>query len=212
MLPVPGRPNPLASLAALMPCGSASSASGLPRASAMIRSRTRSSSRPGTTVASRARASLTGEPFELQLRQARQLALIAGSRAAKTTASGSASSRRATNPSTCAEAPSSHWRLSTRHSSGCSATSARRPSVASPTRKRSGAAPAATPSATRRAFCRSRERVEAAEQRHAELMQSRERQLHLRLDAGDLRDPNSRRPVGGVAHQRGLAGRPPHRG
>ena len=46
-----GSPNPPASCAAESPRGSSSSASGLPRVSATIRSRTRSSSRPGMTVA-----------------------------------------------------------------------------------------------------------------------------------------------------------------
>ena len=58
----PGRPKPPASSAALMPRGSSSSASGLPCVSATIRSRTRSSIRPGMTVASRARASASPRP------------------------------------------------------------------------------------------------------------------------------------------------------
>ena len=42
-----------------------------------------------------------------------------------------------------------------------------------------------------RVLLRLRERVEAVEQRRAELMQPGERQLHLGLDAGDLQRPGS---------------------
>ena len=137
---------------------------------------------------------LVVEPVELQLGQARNAG--AGSRTANTIATGSASSRRATNPSTCAEASSSHCRSSTTHSSGCvSATSASSVSAARPTRKRSGAAPAVRPNATsQRLLLRRGQHVEAVEQRPAELVQPRERQLHLGLDARDLQRPGSRRP------------------
>ena len=57
-----GRPNPPASSAAVKPRGSSSKASGLPRVSATIRSRTRSSSRPGIAESSSARASLSLRP------------------------------------------------------------------------------------------------------------------------------------------------------
>jgi hypothetical protein len=150
----PGPPKPPASSAALMPRGSSSRASGLPRVSAMIRSRTRSSSRPGTTVASRARASSWPSPSSRSSGRSSVRRSSLGSRTPNTIAIGSASSRRATNPSTCPEAPSSHWKSSTRHSSGCSsATSANRLSVARATSKRSPASPDARPSATRRASC-----------------------------------------------------------
>ena len=43
------------------------------------------------------------------------------------------------------------------------------------------------------------------QQRRAQLVQPGVRQLHLRLDARDLRDPESGGPLGGVAQQRGLA-------
>ena len=65
-----------------------------------------------------------------------------GSRVANTSATDSASSRRATNASTCAEARSSHCASSTTHKRGCcSATSDSRLKTASPTRNRSGARP-----------------------------------------------------------------------
>ena len=50
-----------------------------------------------------------------------------------------------------------------------------------------------------------RERSEATEQRPAELVQAGERQLHLRLDAGDLDDPEPWSLVRGEAQQRRLA-------
>ena len=73
-----GRPNPPASSAGVNPRGSSSSASGLPRVSATIRSRTRSSSRPGTTESSSARASASLRPPTTSSGRPRQLLLVAG--------------------------------------------------------------------------------------------------------------------------------------
>ena len=56
-----------------------------------------------------------------------------------------------------------------------------------------------------RVLLRLRERFEAIEQRHAELMQTRERQFHLRLDAGDLDDPEPGGLAGDETQQRRLA-------
>ncbi len=56
-----------------------------------------------------------------------------------------------------------------------------------------------------RVALRLRERVRAIEQRPAELLQTRERQLALRLDAGDVDDPERSRLARGVPHQRRLA-------
>ena len=73
-------------------------------------------------------------------------------RVAKIRPSDSAPSRRATKARTCRDAWSSHWWSSMRHTNGCfSATSDSRPKVARPTRKRSGAGPAATPNTVSRA-------------------------------------------------------------
>ena len=193
-----GSPNPPASCAAENPRGSSSSASGLPRVSATIRSRTRSSSRPGTTVASSARASSSARPCERAApagRRARAPSL--GSRTANTIATDSASSRRATNPRTWREAPSSHWASSTKQSSGCSsATSASRLSAAERDQEAVGRVPGREPERdAQSALLGLRKRVEPAEQRRAELMQPGERQLHLGLDPGDLRDPESGGPV-----------------
>jgi hypothetical protein len=83
---------------------------------------------------------------------------------------------------------SSHCASSTTHSSGrSSAVAESRPSAASATRKRSGVSPAAR--AERDAQGRPLvlgDRVEPVEHRGAELVQAREGQLHLRLDALDL--------------------------
>src|SRR4051812_30392630 len=71
-----GSPNPPASSAGVNPRGSSSSASGLPRVSATIRSRTRSSSGPQITEPSSARISIA-QALDDQLGQACQLALVA---------------------------------------------------------------------------------------------------------------------------------------
>ena len=86
------------------------------------------------------------------------------------------------------------------------ATSASRLSAARATRKRSGGAPDASPKRdAQRDPLRLGKRVEAVEHRRAELMQPRERQLHLGLDAGDPRDAEARRLPGAVLQQGGLA-------
>ena len=73
-----GQPEPAGELRGDRPRGSSSSARGLPRVSATIRSRTRASSRPGMAVASSARASASGRPSSAQLRQPRELAPLGG--------------------------------------------------------------------------------------------------------------------------------------
>ena len=106
------------------------------------------------------------------------------SRIAKTIATDSAASRRATKPNTSNEPSSSHWAASTRHISGW-ASAARRLSVARPTKNRPGAVPSGrktrlVPTAVDRVASRggqaSAGRAGAA----------RRRRVHLRLDASDL--------------------------
>ena len=205
--PRSGIPNPPANCAVESPRGSSSSASGLPRVSATIRSRTRSSSRPGMTVASRARASSSSRPSRTSSGRPASSAAAPGSRAANTSATGSASSRRATNPRTWREAPSSHWASSTMQRNGVfSATSARSVSTPRATRNRSGTSPDSRPSATRSARAWGGGRPSSSvEHRGAELVESRERQLHLRLDAGDLHDSEPGGPLREVSQQRGLS-------
>jgi hypothetical protein len=148
----PGRPNPPASCAGVSPRGNSRSASGFPRVSAMIRSRTRVSSGPASTQASSARASSSRSPSTSS--SGSPASSGPGSRAANTSPTGSAASRRATNPSACADAWSSHCSSSTTQISGRSeATSESRLSTASPTKNRSGGGPAARPNAVRSAAC-----------------------------------------------------------
>ena len=130
-----------------------------------------------------------------------------GARAAKTMPTDSATRRRATNPSTCAEARSSHCSSSTTQTSGCSsATSESRLSTARPTKKRSGAGPGLVPKAVRtRIALRSRKTLEPVEHRRQQLMQPGEGQLHLRLDAGGTHDQAVRCLRDQVIQQRGLA-------
>ena len=88
--------------------GSSSSASGFPRVSATIRSRTRASSGPARADSSSARAWSSCSPLS-PARVARPVRRA--DREPRTpTQTGSAASRRATNPSVCSEARSSHRR------------------------------------------------------------------------------------------------------
>ncbi len=149
-----GKPYPPASAAADQPRGSSRSASGLPRASAMIRSRTESSTRPVIADARTARASASGSGPSVIAASPERSRSSADSRMANTITTPSPARRRATKPSTWADALSSHCVSSTRHTSGCcSAASESRPSVASPTRKRSGAPPDRRPNAVPSASC-----------------------------------------------------------
>ena len=96
--------------------GSSSRANGLPRVSATIRSRTRSSIGPGSTESSKARASVCRRPPTTSSGNATSSPLT--TRDANTRPTDSAPRRRATNARTCAEARSSHRWSSTRHTSG----------------------------------------------------------------------------------------------
>ena len=96
-----GKAEATGELAALIPLGSSSRASGFPRVSAMIRSRTPSSSRPGTTVSSSARASSSGSPSSDSSGKPTSCPSSSlPSRTANTIATDSANSRRATKPRT----------------------------------------------------------------------------------------------------------------
>ena len=146
----PGRPNPPARSACVSPRGSSSKANGLPRVSDTIRSRTRSSIGPGSTESSRARASVCRRPPTASSGNPARSPLT--TRDANTRPTDSAPRRRATKARTCAEARSSHWWSSTRHTSGrSSATSDSRLRTARPTRNRSGADPELMPNAVRSA-------------------------------------------------------------
>ena len=160
-----------------------------------------------TTASSSAFASRSSSPWTTSSASPSKCRSPADSRTARTSPTDSASRRRATKASTCAEAPSSHCASSTTQTSGrSSATSDSRLRTASPTRKRSGASPSrrpnAVPSASR---CGPGSRSSRSSERRAELMQARERELHLRLHARRPRDPAARRALHQVLQQRGLA-------
>ena len=116
----PGSPKPPASSAAVNPSGSCSSASGFPRASAMIRSRTRSSRRPRIAAANTSRASLSPSGEMASSGRPTSSRSSLGSRTLNTSASRSATARRATKARTWREARSSHCASSMRQASGLS--------------------------------------------------------------------------------------------
>ena len=201
----PGSPNPPASSAGVTPRGSSSSASGLPRVSVTIWSRTRASRGPARADSSSARASSSSRPSTTSSGSPASSSL--GARAAKTRPTDSASRRRATNASTCAEARSSHCSSSTTQISGCSsATSESRLSTARPTKKRSGAGPGLTPKAVRSASrCGAGRRSSRSSIGAKQVMQPGEGELHLRLDAGGAHHQAARCLLDQVVQQRGLA-------
>ena len=177
-------------------------------ASAMIRSRTRGSSgpvapRPAAPARHRPRSpstSSSGSPARSSL----------GSRAANTSPTGSASSRRATNPSACAEARSSHCSSSITQTSGSSPgrpgqqaqhRQAHQKPVRQPARcscrTRSAAPRAAVPAG----------RSERGSNGAHSWCSPANAQFHLRLHAHHVRDPapHTRCPYRQVLQQHGLA-------
>ena len=118
----------------------------------------------------------------------------------------SASSRRATNASACADAPSSHCASSITHNSGrSSAASDSRPSTARPTNNRSGRGALAQPERDfQRVALRSGKSLKAIAQRRAQLMQRRECQLHLRLHPRRTYDAHVRGRPDRIIEQRRL--------
>ena len=133
------------------------------------------------------------EPLDGELRQAGERIPGWGSRTANTIAIRSASRRRATNASACAEPRSSHCASSTRHTSGrSSAASARRLSTARATKKWSGWRRPQPEGDEQSILLRAGHPLEPVEHGRAELVQASERELHLRLDARRPRDAASR--------------------
>ena len=107
---------------------------------------------PWTPLSSRARASSSVNPCTRSSGKPPSTSSPGPARVAQISATGSASSRRATKLSTCAEVGSSHWLSSMKQARGWrSAASAMRERAASPTRNRSGGAPEARPKAIARA-------------------------------------------------------------
>ena len=187
------------------PRGSSSSASGLPRVSATIRSRTASSSANGTAESSSARASPFTRPRTSSSGRCRSSS--PGSRAANTSPTGSANSRRATKASVSADAWSSHCASSTMHSSGRSlGRLGEQAEHGEADQERSGAGPALRPKTIReRVALRCRQPLEPVEQRRAQLMQAGERQLHLGLHPAARATVRSGRGRDEVLEQRRLA-------
>ena len=195
----PDSPNPPASSAGVRPRGSSSSASGLPRVSATIRSRTRSSSGPASTVPSNSCASPSSSPPTASSGRPSRCRSPLGSRTAKTSPTDSAPRRRATKASVCAEAASSHCavvhdaderslfrnvRQQTQH----------RQADEEPVRRVAGAQ---TERSAKRTALRAGKVLQVIEERCAQLLQPRVRELHLRLDANR---PGNAAP-GRVPHQ-----------
>ena len=143
-----GSPNPPASSAAVNPRGSSRSASGLPRVSATIRSRTRSSSRPGMSRSRAARA---------HRRRPARGSTSSGSPARSAGVAGLAHredqrdrlGHQAAGDEPEASAPRRDPAIARRRrrtrAGGPAPTSESRPSTARPTRKRSGGGPALQP-------------------------------------------------------------------
>ena len=131
---------------------SSTSASGLLRVSARMRSTACALRTPPATELSSSRASASGSPSTVIARSCSNTGWAAGSPTPAMRPTRSAYRRRATKPSTCADSGSSQCASSMMHSSGCAAA-ARDSSVsaASPTRNCSGGGPASWPKATRSA-------------------------------------------------------------
>ena len=206
--PQPGAANPPASSAALMPRGSSSRASGLPRVSATIRSRTRSSSRPGNDrLEQRARVGVV-EPPQRQLRQARQRVLTARLSHARTRAPPAppaVGARRTPAPAQRRRRAIGDRRRRTTAVAPRRSQTAGRASP-SATRKRSGRiAGGKTQRDPERHLLRLGEHIQPVEHRRAQLVQPRVRQFHLRLDARRSGDPEAGGTLGCVAQQRRLA-------
>jgi len=157
----------------------------------MIRSRTLPSTRPATALDSSARASWSSSPPRSRSGSPSNPRPPLPSRTATTIATGSASSRRATNPSSWSDASSSHWASSTTQTTGrSSATSESSPRTASPTTKRSGGGLRAEPERRlERVTLRGGQALPQIEQRPAQLMQARVGELHLVLVARRADDP-----------------------
>ena len=201
----PGSPNPPASCAGVSPRGSSSNASGLPRVSATIWSRTRASSGPASTESSSARASPSASPSTAS--SGSPASSSPGSRAAKTRTTDSAASRRETNPSACAEAliqpllviHQAHQRPLRRH---LRQQAEHGQAHQEPVRRRAGAEAERGP---QRLALWHGQMIEPIQHRRAQLMQPGEGQLHLRLDPHRAHHPAARRLPGQVVQQRCLA-------
>ncbi len=205
--PVSGNPNPPASSPGVRPRGSSNSANGLPRVSAMIRSRTRSSRRPPTPAPSSPRASPSASPSTVISGRPSKCGSSLGSRTANTMAIRSASRRRATKASA--------WRGSSIEplrivDQAHERTLLRRVGEQAQDRERHeevirGTAVLEPERLAQRVPLRAGKPTQPVEHRAAELMHAGERELHLGLHAGGASDAPAGCPLDDVLQQRGLA-------
>ena len=173
----------------------------------MIRSRTRSSIRPGITVVEqRARVGLV-EPPQLELRQARQPVLAARLPHGEHERHRLREKPARDEPERLRGASSSHWKSSTTQKSGrLLGGGGHQPQRRQRDQEAVGRIPGRQAQRDPEGgLLRLGKRVEPVEHRRAQLVQPRIGQLHLRLDAGDLDDPEPRRPLHRVSQERGLA-------
>ncbi len=200
--PTSANPPPIS--AGLSPRGSSRRAKGLPRASAISWSRTRGSSAPGNTRRSTSRASSSPSPSTASRGRSANSAPTV--RIASRIVIPSASSRRATNASACAETASSHCASSTMQSRPrSSATSVSSPSTARPTRNGFERPGGAQPErGLERLALRRGQRPGRLHQRDAEQLQAGVGQLRLVL-GGDHPPDRDTGVRGGVIEQRALA-------
>jgi hypothetical protein len=202
--PRPGSPNPPASSAGVHPRGSSNSASGLPRASATIWSRTCTSSGAASTESSSARIGVPQAP-EDQLRQPRQLTFqdTAPEHQADRLHPQAARNKRedlrrgAIEPLRVIDQANQrpflcHLRQQAQNGQ----------TDQEPVRYRPGTDGESGPQGI---ALRDRESLQAIQHRRAQLVQRGERQLHLRLDTGGAPHAAFRRLPGQVLQQRCLA-------
>ena len=201
-----GRANPPASSAGVTPRGSSTSASGLPAASATIRSWTRGSSGPVSTESSRARASASPQALGPP---------APATPPARRPERGPRTPRRPTplpgdgprTPRTCAEALIQPLRVVDQADQwvllghlGQQAEGGQPDQE--PVRRRPGAKAERRP---QRVGLWVREPFQAVQHRRQQLVQPGVGQLHLRLDPGRMRYPAARRLLAQVVQQRRLA-------
>jgi hypothetical protein len=201
-------PNPPASLAGAIPRGDSSSASGLPRVSATIRSTTWSSSRPRIADLSNPRASSSAIPSTTSSGSPRSSASSPlGSRTASSNPRGSASRAPRCERQRLCRSTVEPLRVIDQADQRTLLRDLRQQ-----TQNRQRNQEAVWSAALRqperhlqRVSLRSREELQATEHGRAQLMNAGERKLHLGLDARRARDATSGGALEHVIEQRGLA-------
>ena len=203
-----GSPNPPASSAGVSPRGSSSSASGLPRVSATIRSRDALVQPPGRRRRQQRAGVRVGEPFDPQLRQPGER--VAVGRLAhgeddrdplgQQPPGDEREHQRGGPVEPLGIVDHAQQRARPRPPRPAGSARRRRPGSGPGDRRR--CRPNATCSASR---CGAGRRVEPVEQRRAQVVQPGERELHLRLHADGPRDAAPGSAPRDVPEQRRLA-------